>query len=177
MSLLLSEYMFDTLDRASKSKLIIKEISSLFNKMIDINMETDSVLIEADLFTAKKITKISIKKYIKRLNKYFNFEISTLILALIYIDKICETNNIKIKFENFHRIFLISLIIAIKYLEDLHYSNDFYANIGGITLNELNELEVYFLKKIDFCLFIHQNLFVKYKNYAFKMIKSISSIL
>ena len=84
---------------------------------------------------------IDINKYFKRIMKYSKLEPSTLIISLIYIDKLCENTNFVLNSHNIHRIILASLMLAIKYNEDDYYSNEYYAKVGGIALKELNRLE------------------------------------
>ena len=73
--------------------------------------------------------------------KYSKPETSTVIICLIYIDKICENSSLQLSIYNIHRIILSCMILALKYNEDDYYSNKYYAKVGGISLKELNELE------------------------------------
>jgi hypothetical protein len=52
--------------------------------------------------------------------------------------------------------------MAIKYNEDEYYDNKFYAKVGGVTLKEMNILEISFLKLIDFKLYISEEIFETY---------------
>lgn len=54
------------------------------------------------------------------------------------------------------------MIIAIKYNEDYFYSTEVYAKLGGVTVQELNFLEIQFLSLIKFSLFVEKNLYDKY---------------
>jgi hypothetical protein len=55
--------------------------------------------------------------------------------------------------------------MAIKYNEDDYYSNTFYAKVGGVTMQELNSLEVEFTKLIKYNLFVDIEVYNKYKIY------------
>ena len=55
-------------------------------------------------FTIKKVPSITINKYLRRIVKYANPEQSTLIMVLIYIDKICENSNVQLTANNIHRL-------------------------------------------------------------------------
>jgi len=81
---------------------------------------------------------------------------------LIYIDRICELNNFIINSYNVYKILFSSLIIAIKYNEDEYYDNKFYAKVGGLTLKEMNNLEINYLSLIDFKLYISEEVFDNY---------------
>ena len=101
--------------------------------------------------------------YIKRIVKYSNCEENTLILSLIYLDKVC-LKKINLSIYNIHRFIFASLLIAIKFNEDKIYKNDYYSQIAGISNNELNLIEFYFLQIIDFQTFINENVFNIYKD-------------
>jgi hypothetical protein len=55
--------------------------------------------------------------------------------------------------------------MSIKYNEDDYYSNTFYAKVGGVSLQEINILEVEFMKMLKYKFFIDEDLFNKYKQY------------
>ena len=67
-----------------------------------------------------------------------------------------------------YRIILSSLIISIKLNEDQYFDNLFYAKVGGVTKKEINLIEYEFLAKINFNVFINDNLYYKYHNYLLK---------
>ena len=54
-------------------------------------------------FISKKPPHISIKNYLKRLMKYSKPEPSTVIISLIFIDKVCENSNVQLTNLNIHR--------------------------------------------------------------------------
>ncbi|KAG1452911.1 hypothetical protein G6F56_007700 [Rhizopus delemar] len=47
-----------------------------------------------------------------------------------------------------------SIVIASKFTSDIFYSNSRYAKVGGITLQELNQLELQFLFSVGFRLHV-----------------------
>ncbi len=115
-------------------------------------------------FINKNIPSISVKDYILRLVKHSKINESTIIILLIYIDRICKINNFFLTYYNIHKLILAAFIIAIKYNEDNYYSMQIYSKIGGVTIAELNNLEFEFLKLIKFNLFIPEILYNKYYN-------------
>ena len=76
-------------------------------------------------FHSKTQAKISIKSYLERILRFTHCEESSLIMALIYIDKLCEVNNFILTYANIHRIILISIVIATKFNEDECYTKTF----------------------------------------------------
>jgi len=47
-----------------------------------------------------------------------------------------------------------AILLTAKFYNDVYYSNKHLADLAGICLNELNAIELYFLKTIDYCIFI-----------------------
>ncbi len=117
------------------------------------------------MFTAPSIPKISIYDYLMRIQKYSNIEKNTLIVSLVYIDRFCELNNLTLTYFNIHRILFVSILVSIEYNEDKFYEKKYYAEIAGISLNELNKLESIFLEMCQFKLFVSVDLFEKYSRY------------
>ena len=143
----------------------IELISDLLNNICEENKtkkEKRNILIKQ--FTNNNIPSISIKNYLMRLTKHSKIGKSTIIIILIYIDRICKINNLLLTYYNIHKLFLASFILAIKYNEDQYYSMFIYSKIGGVSLSELNKLEFEFIKLIGFNLFVPQNLYDKYYN-------------
>ena len=89
-------------------------------------------------------------------------ENSTLILSLIYIDRLCENNITLTKF-NIHRILFAAILIAVKYNEDSFYENSYYAQIAGIKNKELKVIEYTFLELNDFNVYVNKAEFERYK--------------
>jgi hypothetical protein len=108
---------------------------------------------------------ISVKDYLERLYKYTKINSSTIVMILIYIDRLCNINKLKLTYSIIHKLILSSMVVAFKYNEDKYYPMKFYAKLGGISLLELNFLELYFISLINFNLFIKKELFDKYNDY------------
>ena len=117
------------------------------------------------IFSAKSIPKISIYDYLMRIQTYSRIDKNSLIISLIYIDRICEIGHITLTYYNIHRILFTSVIIAIKYNEDNFFDNKFYSEIAGVKLHELNILENTFVQKCNFTFYISDDIFEKYSRY------------
>ena len=118
-------------------------------------------------FTYKVRPPISLFDYLRRIIKYLNLEISTLIISMIYIDRICK-EKVFINEYNIHRIMLISIYIAYTYNEDCIHDNNYLALVSGISKKEMVLLENEFLELIDFRLFVSNEIFDEYKKYFFR---------
>ena len=115
------------------------------------------------IFSSKNLPKISLSDYLHRIIKYTKIEESTVIMALIYIDRLCRKRKIMLTEYNVYRILFGSILAAIKFNEDKFYSNIFYAKIGGVEVKQLNQLEYEFLLGINFDLFVDAKMYQKYE--------------
>ena len=79
------------------------------------------------VFSSNNIPSISIENYLKRIQTYSNIEKSTLILSLIYIDRLCKIGNLTLTCHGVHRILFTAILISIKYNEDNFYDNNYYS--------------------------------------------------
>lgn len=149
-------------------KKIIKTISNIITEIVEenkfLNFSQETLDLQKKLsFFSKIPASVTISKYIERLIKYTHIEESTFILSLIFIDRICEYNDIILTDGNIHRILLSSVLMAIKINEDDYYSNNYYSKVGGISVKELNTLEFEFVRLIRYNLFVNQEIYEKYK--------------
>ncbi len=63
--------------------------------------------IQYEEFICKRPPSVPIDEYLNRILKYTRLEKSTLILSLIYLDRICEFNGIKIDMYSIHKYSII----------------------------------------------------------------------
>ena len=134
----------------------------------DNNNGISTFIINIDLikpFLSKKKPAISISKFIQRIIKYTQMENSTLVLMLIYIDRLCDLNKFKLNYFNIHKIIIGSMIIAIKYNEDDYYDVSFYSKITGVSQKEFKKIEYEMLSLLDYNLYVNEDIFYKYDNY------------
>lgn len=155
---------------AINNKHLISIITTIINEIIIDQMYSKGKkrIIEKQKrisFHSDFPARISIKAYIERIVKFTHCEESSLIISLIYIDKVCEISKLIITPNNIHRLLFISIISAIKYNEDECYTNSYYAKVGGISLSEINILEFDLLKLIHYSLFVSEVSFLEYKQY------------
>ena len=142
---------------------IVNSINLVLTELVEINNKNENNLNsnENDIFNSKSIPNISILDYLNRIIEFSNIEENTLIAGLIYINKIEKI--IKITKYNIHKILFSCILIAIKIFEDHIYSNDFFAQIGGIQKEELLQLELNISILLDFKFFICEQFFEQFK--------------
>lgn len=147
---------------------VIKNIIKIFSTIVS---EFDKEYPDANLnsilgcFCGSVIPSVSIEKYIARFCTNFSCSTEVFVYATIYIDRIIDTdNNSCFNSWNFHRIFLAAFVVATKFIDDYYCANSVYAAIGGVSTEELNFLELNFLKILCFDLYVDQETFAKFHN-------------
>ena len=114
-------------------------------------------------FHALRPPAISIKDYLLRIAKYASCSDECFVLALVYIDRIIQSNpSFVVNSLNIHRLLITSIMLAAKFFDDQYYNNAYYAKIGGVPCQEMNALEVEFLFIANFTLYVST---AKYSQY------------
>jgi hypothetical protein len=153
-----------TYTNSSISPKLLEDISFILKSIIK-KKKTNFLKESEKIFYHPKVPEISIYDYLYRIKKYSSIEDSTLIISLIYIDRVCKNKGIVLTKYNIYRILFSAIFTALKFNEDIFYKTSFYAKIGGISIKELINLENAFIKLIDFKLFVSEEIFQTYSGY------------
>jgi len=98
---------------------------------------------------------LAIPDYLNRIRKYFVASDECYVMALVYIDRVGKVDPAMTVSElNVHRLLVIAAMIAAKFHDDVYYSNNYYAKVGGLSLKEVNALEAKFLKMLDWRMYV-----------------------
>jgi hypothetical protein len=165
------EIVFDYYNENKNS--VSYNISVTLMQLISENMQKDNYKEKLNkqkkqIFTSKIIPKISVSDYLLRITKYANVSDEILIIALIYLDKLCKKNKIMLNSYNVHRLLFISILISIKMNSDKIYKNIYYSKISGINPKELCLMEYEFMHLSGFMLNIKKEIYEKYKSFLIK---------
>ena len=121
-----------------------------------------------NIFYLDQIPNISLEYFIQHLFKYTNMSISSLILAIIYIDQFCEKYHYALNMHNIFRILLIFVYISIKVNEDINIKPEFYSKVAGVSIKDLNMLEFQMCVAMNFDFFIKSDYYQQYFAYFCK---------
>ena len=150
----------DLLNKINKIlTIVLEENKNLENYKEKLSMQKNMG------FTSYSKPSLSIKDYLYRIQTYSEAEDNTLIIGLMYIDRICENSSVILTPYNIHRLIFVSILMAIKYNEDICFEFEFYSKIAGIPIKELKSLEREFIDLIKFNFYINKEDFDKYKSY------------
>ena len=88
---------------------LIKSISQVLETIIEDNKllfnYTEVIKKQSkNIFSSRIIPKISIKDYLTRIHTYTHIEKNTLILSLIYIDRLCKISKLTLTCYNIHTL-------------------------------------------------------------------------
>jgi len=111
----------------------------------------------------QRVPSISILRFVQRLFKYLPCTKEMYVVALVFIDRVIAYNpGMCVTASNVHRLLFISMLVAAKFFDDLFYANFYMAKVGGVSVEEVLELEVEFLAAIRFSLYVDKELFDTY---------------
>jgi len=97
-----------------------------------------------------RLPPITLEAYIARLLQYAPCDRECFISALLYMDRLNDRCGFVFNSYNVHRSYLTSLLIAAKFFEDQPCDNGYFATIGGVSIMEMNNLEIQFLTLAEF---------------------------
>ena len=124
----------------------------------------NTTMIEMEIFNTNKKPSVPVKKFLERVVKYCQPEPSTFITSLIYLDNILLKTKTKLNCMNSYKLFYTCFVLSMKFNEDRHNSNKFYAKVCGVNINDLLLIEYRALKYLDFSLFIQAETYELYYN-------------
>ena len=152
------------INKDKQVSLVINSISSTLEKLINNEKQKKDTDLKELIkpFNSKTISEISINDYLKRIIKYTNCEINSLIYSIILLDRIC-LKNINLSSYNIHKFLFATILLAIKINEDNIFSNTYYSQIAGVSLKELNLMEYNLSIIFNFNFFVNERIFNLYK--------------
>jgi hypothetical protein len=147
----------------------IEAVTNVLETYVAIKNEQQSI---TTFFHTNKPPSIPIRQYLKRLEQYMKCSGPAYVMALIYLDRVTNKKE-GLVLSNYciHRLFLTSLVVAVKFYEDKYYKNSFYSKVGGISSTELNTLELEFLDFIDYTLYVSEE---EYQTYSSTLMEYFS---
>lgn len=97
---------------------------------------------------------VTLHNYLRRIIKYMHFKTPTVIVfAVILIKRLLKSTGGCLTEYNVHRLYAVAILLAVKVLDDRSVANDYFAEIVGFKLADLNAMEVKFIKLIQYDLF------------------------
>ena len=109
------------------------------------------------IFNCQEAPTIELGDYVWRLVRYTDAWAGTdgvggaglrcALMAVEYLDR-AASNGVYLTLNNVHRLFMVAVLEAAKWSEDVIISNAFFAQVAGIELHELNAIEAVFCSEV-----------------------------
>ncbi|KAJ0968280.1 hypothetical protein J5N97_025197 [Dioscorea zingiberensis] len=130
---------------------VVTTLSSILQRVAEMNDDSSEACSSESVFHGMRKPGISIKSYLERIFKYAGCSPACFVLAYVYLDRFTHhRRHLTIHSFNVHRLLITSILLATKFLDDIYYNNAYFAKVGGISMAEMNLLEIDFLFGIQF---------------------------
>jgi hypothetical protein len=107
------------------------------------------------MFYAETVPKIEIRDYCTRLEKYMKCSPECFIIAVGFLKRFMERRDRRevpaqtpVSMHTIHRLYAVSLVIAAKMRDDIYYGMPYYAQVIGVPVKKLLDLELVFFSRI-----------------------------
>eukprot|EP01113_Clastostelium_recurvatum_P033097 TRINITY_DN4339_c0_g1_i1.p1 TRINITY_DN4339_c0_g1~~TRINITY_DN4339_c0_g1_i1.p1 ORF type:complete len:425 (-),score=90.10 TRINITY_DN4339_c0_g1_i1:153-1427(-) len=131
----------------------VQILASVLEKIVVHNDQVPLVPNQLTLFHSALTPSVSVTSYLNRIIRYSPSSVDSLIIAMIYIDRIVQcASQLRLCSRSIHRMLITSIMVASKFYDDGFYTNSYYAKVGGLSTSEINTLEINFLFLLRFTL-------------------------
>lgn len=130
------------------SKKLCSMFSTILGSLLKNENSYNSPVYSA--FEGEFDQSITLNRYLERLAFYCLPEKITLVYSLSLLNKFYSKMNFTLTQRNIYKLFLTSLVISQKLLEDQVVTNKNFAKAGGINPEELSILETLFLEGLGY---------------------------
>ncbi|CAH1438873.1 unnamed protein product [Lactuca virosa] len=160
-----------SLINSSMADLVMPKLINLLSSLLQRAAESNDLnrplhTQKISIFYGLIRPNISIEKYLERIFRYANCSPSCYVVAYVYLDRFVKSQPfLPINSFNVHRLLVTSVLISIKFMDDICFNNAYYAKVGGISTVEINLLEVDFLFGLGFQLNVTPETFRDYCTY------------
>lgn len=141
---------------------LVSIIGLLLDKTVRRN---DSLMRRSKLheFESQSVCTLSPSEYLSRMMRYGRCSPSCAVVGLMYLQTLKKTvPSACITSHNLQRLLLVAVMLANKFLDDLYFSNKHWAKIGGISLQEINGLELTILRLLDWKMHVSRESYYLY---------------
>ena len=115
-------------------------------------------------FHALRAPSVAVDDYAARILKYSQCSPCCFVYSLILLDRVQRREpSLQVGSLTIHRLVLASVLVASKFLDDFYYNNAYWAKVGGVSLSEINALELEFLFAAGFRLHAQTEEYMAYR--------------
>lgn len=123
------------------------------------------------IFHLRETPSISVPDYLSRLVRYSYCSKSVFVGAIILLDRLAAKDPfLAPTSSSIHRLLITAVLLTTKSFDDELFDNAHFAKVGGLTLADLNALELAMLKELDFKLHISDEEFASFEHEIVNMV-------
>lgn len=112
---------------------------------------------KTSVYDAVQPPDISLPEYLARWVMYVQTDPATAVCAALYIDRaMARSDRLRVDSHTVHRVIFGAMVVATKLREDCPFSNQHYADVGGVCLAEANRIELAFLTDLGWDLYVSE---------------------
>ncbi|BAS76759.1 cyclin-P4-1-like [Oryza sativa Japonica Group] len=133
----------------------------------------------ATAFRGRTRPEISVRRYAERIYRYAGCSPACFVVARVYLDRLAGRSPeeesspspsppataaaaVCVDSYSVHRLLITSVMVAAKFMDDIHYNNAYFARVGGVEVAEMNGLELELLFALRFRLNVTPATFATY---------------
>ncbi|XP_052143250.1 cyclin-P4-1-like [Oryza glaberrima] len=133
----------------------------------------------ARAFRGRTRPEISVRRYAERIYRYAGCSPACFVVARVYLDRLAGRSPeeesspspsppataaaaVCVDSYSVHRLLITSVMVAAKFMDDIHYNNAYFARVGGVEVAEMNGLELELLFALRFRLNVTPATFATY---------------
>ncbi|KAL6888580.1 hypothetical protein ACP4OV_009606 [Aristida adscensionis] len=126
---------------------------------------------------------IAVRRYAERIYRYAGCSPACFVVAYVYLDRLAQRRQeehggggaenadgeaeadaaaVGVDSYSVHRLLITSVMVAAKFMDDIHYNNAYFARVGGVEVPEMNGLELELLFALRFRLNVTPDTFARY---------------
>eukprot|EP00760_Papus_ankaliazontas_P038144 PhM_4_TR8884/c0_g1_i1/m.13954 len=113
-------------------------------------------------FETSQKPQITVEEYVWRIAEYTYTSPSTLLTALVFLDRLMSRYDLLLTLMNMYKLFFVAVRVASKVVDLRTLNNKNFAGIGGINNKHLNDLEALFITLLHFDVFVSPVEFQRY---------------
>lgn len=162
--------MMELVQTMKKDAQAQERLVSVFSQMLDETVKRNDSLQRRMNMASFEGTRpaITASAYVRRIVKYGGLSPCCFVVGLIYLERLKRRDHtVCLTSQTFQRLLLVAVMEAAKFLDDFYYSNKHWAEIGGLKTVEINALELEFIFRLGFSLFVSRE---EYDHYAAQLL-------
>eukprot|EP01060_Flectonema_neradi_P020235 TRINITY_DN27773_c0_g1_i1.p1 TRINITY_DN27773_c0_g1~~TRINITY_DN27773_c0_g1_i1.p1 ORF type:complete len:209 (+),score=17.49 TRINITY_DN27773_c0_g1_i1:53-679(+) len=130
----------------------VAHLSSWHPEIPQIACALTQICLANDLVEREKwvpAARMSVTDYLIRLCKYSYCSGEVFVVLLVLLRRLTDSHGIRLTSRTVYSLIIGTFVVAVKVKDDVIHKNSFYAEVGCVTVQELNSYERFVLASLD----------------------------